>query len=125
MKYEDIYGVNVKGGLKIVSNNKMIYLKLLKTFEANLLCNEMIDAVKAGNVDEMKAKAHAIKGVTANLSLNIINELIKSIENDLRESKSVTINDEKVIAFSEAYVKTMASVCMLLEQPEILDTLED
>ena len=125
MKYEEIYGVNVKGGLKIVSNNKMIYLKLLKTFVANTLYNEMVDAVKAGDVDEMKAKAHAIKGVTANLCLNIVNEQIKAIENDLRESKLVTIEDEKMIAFSEAYRETMVSVNLLLERPDILDTLED
>ena len=125
MKYEELYGMNVKGGLKIVSNNKMIYLKLLKTFVANTLYNEMVDAVKAGDVDEMKAKAHAIKGVTANLCLNIVNEQIKAIENDLRESKVVTVDDEKMVAFAEAYEQTMASVNLLLERPDILDTLED
>ena len=125
MKYEEIYGVNIKGGLKIVSNNKMIYLKLLKTFAANTLYSEMIEAVQAGNVEEMKAKAHAIKGVTANLSLNIVNDLIKSIESDLRESKIVTMEDEKMTEFCKAYEMTMNSVNLLLESPEIMDSLED
>ena len=125
MKYDEIYGVNVKGGLKIISNNKMIYLKLLKTFSASTLYGEMIEAVEAGNAEDMKAKAHAIKGVTANLSLNVVNELIKSVENDLREGLTVTMEHEKMTAFCEAYQKTLESVNMLIEKPEILDTLED
>jgi HPt (histidine-containing phosphotransfer) domain-containing protein len=123
MKKEDIYGVNVPKGLALVGNNKTIYLKLLKTFSNSTLHEELEAAVAAGDLEQIRAKAHALKGASGNLHLDQVYDLVRSIESDARESQAVTLESENVIALKASYQNTMESINMLLGNPDILSNI--
>ena len=123
MKLEDIFGMDIKKGMKIVSNNKTIYVKLLRSFSENTLYQDLIEAVNEGDSIEMKAKVHALKGVTANLSLMDLYEQVITVENDMREFDIIRIDDEKMIELDTIYKKTMKSIACIMEDPDILDVL--
>ena len=123
LKSEELFGMDIQKGMRIVSNNKTIYVKLLHSFSANTLYQELIDSVREGNSDEMRAKVHALKGVTANLSLTNLYEQIIIVEKDIREFNTISMDDEKMIQLGMIYEKTMRSIEQIVNSPDILDCL--
>jgi len=121
MNASGIYGVDVKKGLGMIGNNKAIYLRLLKTFTTNTIFDELKAAVAAGDQEGVRAKAHALKGVTGNLHMDELYEQIKSIEQDVKDGKAFAAGDEKLERFYDAYGRTMQSVAGILESPSVLD----
>jgi HPt (histidine-containing phosphotransfer) domain-containing protein len=124
LRNDDIYGIDVKKGMALVGNNKTVYLKLLKSFSSNSLCGELLDAVAASDVELTKQKAHALKGVSGNLHMDPLFERVKAIESDVRESNSVSPEDEKIAELKETIRGTLESVGMLIENPDLLNAIE-
>ena len=124
MRNEDIFGMDVKKGMAVVANNKTVYVRLLKTFAASTLHSELADALEAGDTSLAMAKAHALKGVSGNLRIDKVFELVKAIEADLKDGKPVTSNDGLAAELAAAYAKTLESVNMFIENPDLLTTIE-
>ncbi len=78
------YGADVDEGLKRCMNNEAFYLKMVdKAIQGNTL--ELLEnALKENNLDAAFEAAHALKGVTANLSLTPIYEPVYEITELLR-----------------------------------------
>lgn len=123
MKNEDFKGIDVKKGLAIVANNKTVYMKLLKSFSVNAFGDQIINAVKSGNMDQVRHSAHSLKGVAGNMYMDELFELSREIEIAAKEGVRVSLTDDNIIKITESYKQTLDSVNMLIANPEILDTI--
>lgn len=87
--FEDLkaLGVDVDGGLKRISGNEKLYIRLLGSFSKSI-DTYRVDADFDGNVyDDIIEKAHAIKGVSGNLSITPVYEAYTKIVDLLRAGK--------------------------------------
>ena len=123
MKFEDIKGLDVKKGLSIVANNKTVYAKLLRSFVSNAFCEQLVDAINGGDMDQVRQKAHSLKGVAGNMYMHELFELSRSIEAEAKDGPPISPADDMVVRIIDANRQTMDSVNMLLENPNILDAL--
>ena len=78
------YGADVDDGLKRCMNNEGFYLRLVEKMAADPSFEALEEAVESGNLGKGFEIAHALKGVTANLSLTPIHEPIREITELLR-----------------------------------------
>lgn len=79
--------VDVDGGLKRIANNEKLYIKLLGSFTKSIDTYK-VDADFDGNdYNDIIEKAHAIKGVSGNLSITPVYEAYTKIVDLLRAGK--------------------------------------
>ena len=123
MKNEDIKGLDVKKGMALVANNKAIYLRLLKSFVNNSFCDQLIEAIANGDMEQVSLKAHSFKGVAGNMHMAELYELSRLIEADVKNGVNITAADDNVIKIIDANAQTLKSVNMILEGPDVLDTI--
>jgi len=123
MRNEDILGLNVKKGLSAISNNKKMYIKLLKSFIVNNYCDQLLDAIGRADSEQIMKKAHTLKGVAGNLHMTGIYELSNGIETDARAGKPVPAAGAQVEGLISAYKTTVESINMIIQNPGILDEL--
>ena len=124
MKNEDIKGLDVKKGLALVANNAAVYQKLLKSFVTNAFCEQLLEAVKSGDPEAIRQKAHSFKGVSGNMQMGELFELTRQIEADAKSGNAAAATDESVARLIAANKQTLESVTMLLDNPNILKELE-
>ena len=123
MTNEDIKGLDVKKGLAIVAGNKAIYLKLLNSFLNNCFCEQIVDAVNSGDMDQVRQKAHSLKGVAGNMYMDELFELSRAIEAAARDGQAINAGDDSIINLVIANRQTIDSVNMLIQNPDIMSSL--
>lgn len=104
--------VDMEDALKRVCNNKMIYKKLLGTFQKTLQIGQLCQETAAGDLEAAAKTAHSIKGVTANLSLKAAYEKCMVVESDL---KNGVCNDADVRELKEILDTTILCTQYLTE----------
>ncbi len=77
-------GANLDEGLARLAGNEELYLKLVKMTLENKGFEKLGEDLKAGNLEEAFQSAHALKGVTGNLSLTPLFDAICGIVEPLR-----------------------------------------
>ena len=117
----ELYGVNAAKGLKVVGGMAKIYVRLLTSFSQGTMLDELLDAVASEDSAQITAKAHALKGVAANLSLDPLYELSLTIEQDAKNGVAIPANDPRLGELSERHRKTLASIERIIAEPSILD----
>ena len=96
--------INLEDGLKRVRGNKALYAKMLALFLGNKEMDMLEEKLAGGDLEGAAAVAHAIKGMTGNLSLT---ELFAA-STALLESLSSGRREEDLIArYREAAQKTL------------------
>ena len=78
------YSADVDDGLKRCMNNEGFYLKLVEKVAADPSFEQLKEAVEGGDLGRGFELAHALKGVTANLSLTPVEEPVRDITELLR-----------------------------------------
>ena len=78
------YGANTAEGLRRCMNNESFYLRLVKKIPGDANFPKLYDAVDKGELDIAFEAAHALKGITGNLSLTPIFAPISEITEMLR-----------------------------------------
>ena len=78
------YGADVDDGLKRCMNNEGFYLKLVEKAAADPSFEQLKEAVEGGDLGRGFELAHALKGVSANLSLTPIETPVREITELLR-----------------------------------------
>lgn len=78
------YGADVDDGLKRCMNNEGFYLRLVGKTAGDPSFEQLRNAVEARDLERGFEIAHALKGVTANLSLTPIHEPVSEITELLR-----------------------------------------
>ncbi|MGB2579584.1 PAS domain S-box-containing protein [Elusimicrobium simillimum] len=117
----DLTGVNAAEGLKILNNNTKLYVRLLSSFVDNGLVPEFLAAVERKDVNTAALKAHTVKGVSANLSLDLLNEFSVNFDAQLKQGIMPDINGDQIKAFKEAYDKTINAINAIVQNPALLD----
>ncbi|WP_424244110.1 PAS domain S-box-containing protein [Elusimicrobium posterum] len=121
VKAEDFTGVNIEEGLRILSNNVKLYTRLLGSFVENGLVPEFLSAVQRKDFNTAVAKAHTIKGVSANLSLNDLFTLFDKFDAQLRANRMPDPDGVPMAHLKEVYEVTLKSIDKILTNPSVLD----
>ncbi|MDH4100873.1 MAG: response regulator [Nitrospirota bacterium] len=81
----DLEGVDVKAALKRLGGNLPLFNKLLSGFKTDFggVVDEIEKAIEAGGFVAARGRAHALKGVAANLSLTEIQKVASALETAL------------------------------------------
>jgi len=99
--------INVKEGLSRVRDNKKLYKRMLGMFLDNGEFTALEEYLAQKDFEKAADSAHAIKGMTGNLSLTAVFDMSTQMMTDLRHGIT---SDESEAAFREAYAKTRAYV---------------
>jgi len=87
--FEDLkaLGVDVDGGLQRIGGNEALYKRLLQTFVKSIKTQEISPDFDVADYEDVKEKAHAVKGTSGNLSITPIFEAYSEIMDLLRTEK--------------------------------------
>ena len=81
------YGANTAEGISRCVNNEQFYLRMVKKVSADPNFEALESAIKAHDLNKAFEAAHAIKGITGNLSLDPILLPVKEITEWLRNGE--------------------------------------
>lgn len=104
--------VDVDGGLKRINGNEKLYTKLLGSFIKSINTYKVTPDYDGNDYNEVIEKAHAIKGVSGNLSITPVYEAYTKIVDLLRAGKpeearpileDILPVQEKIVACIEKY----------------------
>ena len=121
MSREDLAGIDVSRGLRIVNRNVKLYARLLKSFLENTLYQEFVAAVAEKDSQNSAAKAHALKGVVANLALTEISDIIVPLEEGLKKGTISLPSEAELQRLADAHARTTSAIEKILADPEILE----
>ena len=82
--------------LRRLGGNEVVFFSVLRKFAAGDSVAPLREALEAGNMQEARAAAHTIKGLSTNLSMPALNQAALDLETALREGKAVDGLPEKV-----------------------------
>lgn len=103
--FEDLkaLGVDVDGGLQRLGGNEALYKRLLNTFVKSVKGQPISADFDITNYEEIKEKAHAIKGTSGNLSITPVFEAYSQIMDLLRADKPQEAKEilQKIIPVQE------------------------
>lgn len=102
-------GIDYDEGVGRFSGRADLYEKFLKKFEEDENFDQCRQAMKAGDVDAAFRHAHALKGITGNLSMNEFYKHLYDVVEALR-SKDKALADKLFAELSEEYDKIVAAV---------------
>lgn len=97
-------GVDVKSVLERFMNNEALFLKFIKKFPEGREFEQMVTAIEAGKSEEAFKAAHTLKGVTGNLSMNSLYEIMIHMTEKLRVQQTEGLMEDLEKAKS-AYAK--------------------
>ncbi|MDD3369622.1 MAG: Hpt domain-containing protein [Lachnospiraceae bacterium] len=102
-------GIDVNEGIRRFNNNKEMYEKFLMTFPQDPLYARLDKAIKDQDVKEAFQAAHALKGVSGNLSLIELHQQLIPLVEELRND-SLEKAPELFVSVSESYTKVIAEL---------------
>ena len=105
--------INVTEGLARVRDNKKLYRRMLGLFMENGEFAAMEDSLRQNDYAKAADAAHAIKGMTGNLSLTELYTISTRMMEELRQGVS---SDESQAAFRVAYSQTRQYVEEVMQE---------
>lgn len=103
-------GADTDDGLKRCMGNEEFYLSMVRMVLNDPGYDALRDAIARGDLEEGFERAHALKGVVTNVSLNSLTEPIIEITEDLRDRKDRDYTD-----LLERISKTLSEYRSLME----------
>lgn len=88
--------VDVEGALARFVGNEALFLKFLKKFRSDMSYANLIMNLEEGNYEEAFKCAHTLKGVSANLGLNLIAKPTSELTELLRGKAASEVDTERV-----------------------------
>ena len=86
--------VDAAEGIGRIGGNKALFLRLLDTFAKDASWDKLNSFLESGNLPEAAAAAHAIKGMTANLSMKALSAKAAELETVLKSG----VTDDALLA---------------------------
>ncbi len=105
--------VDAESALARIRGNKAVFKALLNSFLKNTQFQQLKDEINAEDFDAAAKSAHALKGITANLSLPAANEMATLLESKLKGGLGVA---ESLSEMDEIMAKTVSSIETVLSQ---------
>lgn len=108
-KYEKLTaaGIDVNSVLERFMGNEMLLDRFLKKFAADENYQKLCDAVEAGKKEEALTASHTLKGVTGNLSMTSLFDLLTRQVQAFRDDNWQAAADLMPL-ITQAYEKVMA-----------------
>lgn len=114
---EELKGyINLDEGLGRVRGNKTLFKRMLGLFLANDSFAQLEESLAAGEYEKAGEHAHAIKGMTGNLSLTPLFEASTTLMNELRQGQPAS--EGALATYRDAYEKTRVAVEELVQELE-------
>lgn len=90
--FPEIHGIDTKGGLSRVRDNKVLYQKLLADFAEGAHANfeTLMNSVANQSYDEARSLSHTMKGITGNLGATRLYQLSLELENAMKANGEVS-----------------------------------
>lgn len=102
-------GVNPRDGIERFSGNKDLFEKYLNAFPQDPNFEKLKEGLKSKNIESAFQAAHALKGVSGNLSLEELFERIVPLVEELRAG-SMEHADELMVPIEESYQKVVEAL---------------
>lgn len=112
--------IDTAAGLRTVSHNVPLYVRLLQKFLANTLYAELLEAVRTGVVKLANEKAHALKGLTGNLGLTGLYMAVTQLEQRTKGENAVLPEPPEVEHLMSVYDATAVRIDELSKNPDLL-----
>lgn len=77
-------GINVDEAMQRFMNNEQLWIKFLKKFKADMSYENLVKAIEAKEWNKAFEAAHTLKGITGNLALSRLHELVSRQTDYLR-----------------------------------------
>ncbi|MDR2192392.1 MAG: response regulator [Endomicrobium sp.] len=122
LQKNDITGVDIKQAMKIVNNNSKLYIRLLESFAGNDLCAKFFELINQKDVVGAERAAHAIKGVSANLSLTDVNKIFVSLDDTLKQG--FIPEAAEIEKATQAYNAALKTISAFTANPSLLEELK-
>ena len=103
---EVIY-IDINGGLQRMMNNNKLYTKLLDKFKNDPSMASIESAMAEGNMENARAAAHSLKGISANLSLTELYKQSMELESQIKEN---SVKPDSLENLKTVYAKTIVEV---------------
>ncbi len=87
------YGANVDEGLARCMGNEALYIKLVSTIPSETNFEKLKNSIETNDLDTAFESAHALKGVTGNLSLTPLFDPIVEITEHLRAREDMDYSE--------------------------------
>ena len=94
-------------------NNAKLFVKLLTKFKAETNLDELTASLADGDMEKAQNLAHALKGISANLSFT---ELFKQILELETQIKAKSVNPNQIETVQAAYAATILEVDKVIAQ---------
>ena len=114
---EKLPDIDVEKGLKQVSGNYQLYIKLLNDFVGNFsgVTEQIENDMDKGSADAAVRRAHTVKGLSATLGAMDLHSAFKTLELDLNQNEAFTPTLEKAAKELE---KVVSQIVNALPQEE-------
>lgn len=110
--------VNVTEGLNRVMNMKKLYVKLLRSFLGTINMPQITETALAlkdgGDRDAARGAAHALKGVTANLSINQCYDRAAKLEIAVKNDEPFAVIEPLLTDLQQCVTQTLPMVERLI-----------
>lgn len=105
-------GINTDAGLKHFKGNAAIFERFLKKFPASVNGLEVQPLLEQGDIKQAYEKAHALKGICANLFLTSLYDLYAKISDTLKAGSTEGVEEllKQAQPLQEKIIKTIESV---------------
>ena len=88
--------INEQDAMSRLSNNKSLYLRLLKKFDGNKMLDDLLTKIESGDVVSAEASAHTLKGIAANLSLEDLRFHAEAIDSKLKTG-NINVDTSEIV----------------------------
>ena len=105
--------IDIADGLNRVCGNEAVYKRMLQSFVSGTYIGKIKTAAHAGDVKEAASGAHALKGISANLSLAELYGLTVEIESEL---KNGIVCEESLDKLEASVTRTLNCINSLLNE---------
>ena len=87
--------INVQSGLDRIRGNKKLFVKMLELFMDSKEFDSLDECLQKKDFEQAAKEAHAIKGMTGNLSMTVLFEISTKLMLQLRENifEESTVNE--------------------------------
>ncbi|GLQ75728.1 response regulator [Vibrio penaeicida] len=102
--FPEVEGIDLKTGLHRLSGNAEIYFSTLKRFFKSQVndMEELLDMANEQELEKAKDKLHAIKGASANLSVDFLYQQSSRMEKEIKNGQPISKDDvKKMMSFVE------------------------
>jgi HPt (histidine-containing phosphotransfer) domain-containing protein len=110
---DDVIYIDIEDGKKRVMDNIKLYTKLLTKFKDDTNLSVLEEALAASENEKAQGAAHALKGISANLSLKELYKQSLEIETQI---KSGSINPDQIGVLKNVYTQTMIEIEKVITQ---------